>query len=71
MLKFLTNEFFSKLILSKEILKIFIIVESKISKSYSTNMFQTYQPKPRKSQAIVSLTLNTFHIFQVFQMQQE
>jgi hypothetical protein len=42
--------FFLKL---KEVLENFIIVESKFSKSYSTNMFQTYQPKPRKSQAIV------------------
>jgi hypothetical protein len=52
--------FFSELILSKEILKKFIIVESKFSKSYSTNMFQTYRPKPRKSQAI--LFSNTKHL---------
>ncbi len=37
-----------------------IIVESKISKSYSTNMFQTYWPKPRKSEAVVFY--NTKHL---------
>jgi hypothetical protein len=64
--------FFSKLILSKEILENFFIVESKFSKSYSTNKFQTYQPKPRKSQAIVFSDTQHRAIFSsFFQMQQE
>jgi hypothetical protein len=45
MLKFLTNEFFTKHIWLKEKFKNFLVVELEFSNYYSTNMSQTYQPK--------------------------
>jgi hypothetical protein len=55
----------------KENLENFLVVELEFSNYYSTNICQTYQPKPKNFSSYCIFQLNTLQIFQVSQMQQE